>query len=204
VSNTAAIDTELWWEEVVGDLVEILLELGEASCARRTLDFYCNTQRARRWQVGMPVEQRCRALLSAADGDLPGALSRLDAAVSGLDADAWSVDLGRILLARGSLLRVLGRTWEARSDLKRAVAIFTRDRHTSWHAAALRALVGTVAPEPNPWVPTQPARMVATLTGGFWTDQEIAARLRVSLVAVQQEMGTPAPPSLGLPAAGSL
>jgi hypothetical protein len=200
-----AIDTEPWWEEVVGDLVEILLELGEASCARRTLDFYCDTQRAQRWQVGAPVEQRCRALLSAAAGDLPGALSRLDAAVSGLAGGAWSVDLGRTLLARGSLLRVLGRTWESRSDLKRALAIFTRCGLTSWHAAALRALVVTVAPEPNPWAPTEPARIVSTLTGGFWTDQEIAARLRVSLVAVQREIGTPTTaPSLGLPAAESL
>jgi hypothetical protein len=195
------IENDPWWEDVVGDLVEILLELGEAACARRTLDFYCDAQRARRWQVGAPAEQRCRALLSAADGDLTGALSRLDAAASAVAPDAWSVGKGRTLLARGSLLRVLGRTWDGRSDLKRALAIFTRHGLAPWRAAALRALVGTVAPEPHPWAPTEPSRIVTTLTGGFWTDHEIAARLQVSLVAVQREMGAP---SLGLPVAESI
>lgn len=181
------IEYEPWWEEVVGDLVEILLELGETGCAQRTLDFYCDAGRTRRWQVGSLVEQRCRALLRAAEGDLGGALGRLQSAVDSAGASPWSPDLGRALLARGSLLRVLARTWEARADLKRALAIFTRNGHSSWHAATLRALVGTVS-EPDPWTPTAPAHIVTALTGGHWSDHEIATRLHLSLLAVQREM----------------
>jgi hypothetical protein len=192
---------EPWWEDVVGDLVEILLELGEAGCARRTLDVYCTTSQEERWQVGAPVELRCRALLSAAGGDLPGAMRQLDAAVEGLDA-AWSVDLGRALLARGSLLRLLGRTWEARFDLKRALAIFTRHGLSTWRAAVLRALAGTAAADAAT-AGTLPAadRMVAELTGGHWSDHEIATRLQLSLLAVERELHVP---SLGLPLAESL
>jgi hypothetical protein len=191
---------EPWWEDVVGDLVEILLELGEAGCARRTLDVYCATPREQRWQVGATVELRCRALLSAAGGDLPGALSQLDAAVKGLDA-SWSVDLARALLARGSLLRLLGRTWEARFDLKRALAIFTRHGLSTWRAAVLRALAGTGADEPAAGTLPAADRIVAELTGGHWSDHEIASRLQLSLLAVERELGAP---SLGLPVAESL
>ncbi len=194
------IEDEPWWEDVVGDLVEILLELGEVGCAGRTLDVYCSTQRAQRWRVGATVELRCRALLSAASGDLPGALSQLDAAAEGLD-DAWTVDLGRALLARGSLLRLLGRNWEARFDLKRALSIFTRHGLASWRSAVLRALIGTVAADPAPGVSPDPARIVAELTGGHWSDHEIASRLQLSLLAVERELGVPA---LELPVAESL
>lgn len=194
------IEHEPWWEEVVGDLVEILLELGETGCALRTLDFYCDPARARRWQVGPLVEMRCRALLSAAEGDLRAALDQLDAAIDGPVAYPWSADLGRALLARGSLRRVLAHTYDARTDLKRALAIFTRHGLATWHAATLRALVGTVS-DPDPWTPTAPARVISTLTGGHWDDHEIATRLHLSLVAVQREMG--GTPPLGFPAAGS-
>jgi hypothetical protein len=190
---------EPWWEDLVGDLVEILLELGEAGYARRTLDVYCTPQ-DQRWQVGATVELRCRALLSAAGGDLPGALSQLDAAVEGRDT-ALSVDLARALLVRGSLLRLLGRTWEARFDLKRALAIFTRHCLGTWCSAALRALAGTRAAEPTAATLPAAGRIVAELTGGHWSDHEIASRLQLSLLAVERELGGP---SHGLPVAESL
>jgi len=200
VSGPVVLDHEPWWEEVVGDLVEILLELGETPCARRTLDFYCAAQREQRWRVGTSVELRCRAMLRAADGDLGGALGILESAVAGHADDRWSVELGRALLARGGLLRILGQTWRARADLKRALALFTRNGAASWREAALRALVGTVAAEPNPWTSAEPGRILTALTGGHWTDQEIATRLQLSLMVVQREMGGP---GLGRPLAGS-
>ena len=194
MSDGSAIEHEPWWEDVVGDLVEILLELGESVCARRTLDFYTAAQRESHWRVGVSVERRCRALLSAVDGDLDGALNLLDSAVAAAEeADAWSQDLGRALVARGGLLRRLGRTWDARSDLKRALAVFTRHGATSWRSAALQALVGTVSAEPNPWTAVEPGRVVTALTGGHWNDREIAARLQLSLLAVQREMGGDSP-----------
>jgi hypothetical protein len=201
VNGSAAIDHEPWWEEVVGDLVEILLDLGETACARRTLDFYCAAQRERRWRVGTSVELRCRGLLRAVDGDLGGALGILEAAIAGHEEDdRWSIELGRALLVRGGLLRVLGHTWQARADLKRALALFTRNAATSWRAAALRALVGTVSAEQDPWASVTSGRVVHALTGGHWTDREIAARLQLSLLVVQREMGGP---PLGMPLAGS-
>lgn len=202
MSGTATLDHEPWWEEVVGDLVEILLELGETSCARRTLDFYCAAQREQRWRVGASVELRCRGMLHAVDGDLGGALGILEAAIAGHTDEEGpsSVDLGRALLARGGLLRILGHTWQSRSDLKRALALFTRGGPASWREAALRALVGTVAAEPNPWTSAQPGRILTALTGGHWSDREIAARLQLSLLVVQREMGGP---EVGMPLAGS-
>lgn len=201
MSGSASPDNEPWWEEVVGDLVEILLELGEAPCARRTLDFYCAAQRERRWRVGSSVETRCRALLRAVDGDVAGALGLLESAVTAHGEDRWSVSLGRTLLARGSLLRALGHTWQARADLKGALALFTRNGAGAWREAALRALVGTVAAEPNPWNATEPGRIVTALTGGHWSDREIASRLQLSLRVVQREMGGP---GVAMPLAGSL
>jgi hypothetical protein len=200
VSGAPVLENEPWWEEVVGDLVEILLELGEAACARRTLDFYCAAQRERRWRVGAGVELRCRALLRAADGDLAGALGLLESAIAGDMDDRWSVDLGRTLLARGGLLRVLGHTLRARADLKQALALFTRNGAGSWRAAALRALVGTVAADPDPWNAAEPRRIVSALTGGHWSDEEIASRLQLSLRVVQREMGGP---GVEMPLAGS-
>ncbi|TMD01541.1 MAG: hypothetical protein E6J03_10835 [Chloroflexi bacterium] len=194
------MDLEPCWEDVVGDLVEILLELGETRCARRTLDFYRAAERDRRWRVGTSVELRCRGLLRAVDGDLGGALDLLESAVAEHGENRWPADLGRALLARGGLLRVLGHTWQARADLKRALAVFARNGAASWHAAALRALVGTVAAEPNPWTAGEPGRILTALTGGHWTDQEIASRLQLSLMVVQREMGGP---GIGMPLAGS-
>lgn len=184
VTRTAA-----WWDELVGDLVEILLELDDPQTAERTLDFYAADGRCDRWRVGTLGELRCRALLRAYGGDLAGPLALLDGAIAGA-TDEWAVDLGRALLVRGGILRVLARTWEARADLRRALAIFTRHGLGTWRSATLRALVGTVS-EPDPWSPAIPERIVTAVTGGHWTEREIAARLQASLAAVQREMGVP-------------
>src|ERR1700731_4560897 len=90
------------WDEVVSDLVEILLQLGERGCAERIVAFCGAAATAERWRLSAPVELRCHALLTAADGDPERALELLDGAVRGLDAELWSAQLGRTLLARGS------------------------------------------------------------------------------------------------------
>jgi tetratricopeptide (TPR) repeat protein len=160
------------WDEVVSNVVEILLQLGERGCAGRVVAFYSAAATAERRRLSAPVELRCHALLTAADGDLERALELLDGAVRGLDAEPWSVKLGRTLLARGSLLQLSARTPEARADLNRAFAIFTHHGVAAWRVAVLRTLVCTA--HTAAWHSSASAaeEIASAFTGGFWVDGE--------------------------------
>jgi tetratricopeptide (TPR) repeat protein len=186
------------WDEVVSNVVEILLQLGERRDAERILAFYSATATAERWRLSASVELRCHALLSALDGDLEEALELLDGAVRRLDAEPWSLQLGRTLLARGSLLLLLARPPAARPDLDRAFAIFTHYGSAGWRLAALRTLVSTV--DAAPWHSTTTGSgIVFALTGGVWADREITGWLRRSLQVVERRLPSVEPQLLARP-----
>jgi hypothetical protein len=188
------IEQEQPWDEVVSDVVEILLQLGESDGAERVLDVYADRAGGLWWLLGEPAELRCRALLRAAGGDLPGALALLDEAVSALEDGPGSTWLGRTLLARGGVLRLQGRAADAMADLERAARVLTRHGPASWRAAAQRAAL------PACIAAAEPGEVVAVLTAGHWSDHEITTGLRRALHMVQEELRIVRPPLTTHPA----
>jgi hypothetical protein len=56
------------WDEIVSDVVEILLHLGETDSAAHIVGFYSAPSRPPRWRLGVTAQLRCGALLGAAGG----------------------------------------------------------------------------------------------------------------------------------------
>jgi tetratricopeptide (TPR) repeat protein len=177
------------WDEVVSDVVEILVQLGENDDAARILEMCRDPARRLCWLLGESAELRCRALLRAAAGDLPEALELLDEAVTRLDGGRSSTWLGRTLLVRGGVLLLQGREAEAASDLERALTILTRHGPVSWHATAQRALASAAEVRGRRRDGAGSEHLVAVLTAGHWDEREIVTGLRRSLQTVQCGLG---------------
>lgn len=56
------------WDQVVSDVVETLLDLGDTGRAENIVDFYSAPSRPPRWRLGVTAQLRCGALLGAAGG----------------------------------------------------------------------------------------------------------------------------------------
>jgi hypothetical protein len=181
------------WEEVVTDVVEILVQLGEHDDAARILEMCRDSARRLCWLLGGAAELRCRALLRAAAGDLPEALKLLDQAVTGLDAGHGSTWLGRTLLLRGGVLLLQGRDADGASDLERALTLLTRHGPASWRAAAQRALASTAEVRAARRDGASPEEVVAVLTAGHWDEHQIVSGLRRSLETVQRALAMVSP-----------
>jgi hypothetical protein len=57
------------WDQVVSDVVETLLDLGDTGRAENIVDFYSAPSRPPRWRLGITAQLRCSVLLGVAGGD---------------------------------------------------------------------------------------------------------------------------------------
>jgi DNA-binding CsgD family transcriptional regulator len=168
--------------------IESLLALGETNHARRVLAELESRQRVlpRPWIAA--TLPRAQALVAAADGDVDGALRRLEVADPHLDG-LLPFEHGWTLLVDGRLLRRAKRKRAAADALDRAREIFERLGAASW-VERVRAESSRLGIRPSaPLELTESERRVAELVARGLRNREVATRLFMSPKTVEANLG---------------
>ncbi len=172
--------------ESLGEDIGSLLALGNLEEASRALQEL--TELAD--ELGTPVDAlaaRARGLAAAARGDRVAAISALERALALLEAlpAPWPFELGRTLLALGSVQRRARQKLPARQTLERALEIFQRLGARLW-AEKARAELRQVAGRPSrPGALTPTEQNVANLVAKGRSNAEVARDLFMSPKTVE-------------------
>jgi ATP/maltotriose-dependent transcriptional regulator MalT len=170
---------------VVPNEIEALLGLGELDQAEAILTRLEARGRAldRPWALASAA--RCRALLEAARGDVHAAEAAFACGFAALERLGEPFELGRILLAQGTILRRAKRKAEARQSLQRARETFDPLGARLWaeKARAELARTGTRHVERGELTPTEAE--VARLAAAGSKNREIAQTLFMSEKTVE-------------------
>jgi DNA-binding CsgD family transcriptional regulator len=173
---------------IVPDQVEALVALGRLDEAETLLAPFeeAGKELDRAW--AMATGARCRALVLAARGDLPGASAAADEAVRQHDRLPLPFELGRTLLVKGTVQRRAKRKREARDTLTQALEIFEGLGAVAWaeRTRAELARIGGRAPSSVDLTPTE--TRVAELVAAGGTNREVADALFVSVHTVEANL----------------
>lgn len=142
----------------------------------------------RAWHAA--VAARGRAQLAAAGGDFRAARAALEQAFAAHERLPQPFELGRTLLVQGTIERRAKRRRTAREALTRALELFDDLGAPLWaeRVAAELARVPGRAPSPSGLSPTE--RRVAELVASGLSNREVAARLFVTVRAVEKNLSS--------------
>ncbi|MGA9159764.1 MAG: AAA family ATPase [Actinomycetota bacterium] len=173
---------------IVPDEVEALVALGRLDEADALLAPFEESGRTLDRAWAMATGARCRALLFAARGDLPGASAAADEALRQHDRLPLPFELGRTLLVSGAVERRAKRKREARDTLTKALEIFDGLGAESWadKTRAELARIGGRAASSVDLTPTE--AKVAELVAAGSTNREVADALFVSVHTVEANL----------------
>ena len=173
---------------VVPDEIEALVALGRLEEAEALLVPFeeAGKDLDRAWTIA--IGARCRALVSAARGDLAGASAAADQAIREHDRLPLPFELGRTLLVRGTVERRAKRKREGRDTLTKALDIFDGLGAALWSdkTRAELARIGGRAPTSLDLTPTEDR--VAALVAAGGTNREVADALFVSIHTVEANL----------------
>jgi DNA-binding CsgD family transcriptional regulator len=173
---------------IAPDEVEALVALGRLDEAEALLasleEAGSNLDRA--WAIATGA--RCRALVSAARGDLAGASAAAEEAVRAHERLSLPFELGRTLLVRGAVERRAKRKREARDTLTKALEVFDELGAALWadKTRAELARIGGRAASSVDLTPTE--AKVAELVAAGSTNKEVADALFVSIHTVEANL----------------
>ncbi|MGH3079354.1 MAG: helix-turn-helix transcriptional regulator [Gaiellaceae bacterium] len=167
--------------------IEVMIGLGDLQPARDHLASY--EQLA--GDYGVPLElaaaARCRGLLLAVEGDLPGARRAFDAAlVQHAEVDN-PFERARTLLCQGTALRRAKRLRESRRVLQEALDEFERLSAALW-AEKARAELARIGGRTRSGELTASERRIAELVAEGRTNREVAAALFVTPKTVETRL----------------
>jgi DNA-binding CsgD family transcriptional regulator len=173
-----------------GDLAAGLAVLGDVEQARAVL-------RSARTALGGPgrggavtgLLDRAHAAVRLAEGDADEARALLEGASVRFEELGLPLEAGQTLLELARLERRCRRHGAAREPAQRAVELFTRCGARPWIAAAERG--GAAAgepPVPRPVDLTATEEQIAVLVGQGATNNEVAARMYVSVKTVEASL----------------
>jgi Response regulator containing a CheY-like receiver domain and an HTH DNA-binding domain len=128
---------------------------------------------------------RCRALIHAARGDTPGAMDTIGPAEVEQQRVGEPLELGRTLLAKGTIARRGRQRRLARESIEAAMGIFESLGASLWvaRAKAEGARIGGRAPSGDAL--TTAEQQIAALIAEGLTNREAAARLFVTVHTVE-------------------
>jgi DNA-binding CsgD family transcriptional regulator len=173
---------------IVPDEVETLVVLGRLDDAEALLAPFEEAGRNldRAWTIATGA--RCRALVSAAQGDLDRASAAADEAVREHERLPLPFELGRTLLVRGAVERRAKRKKEARNTLTEASGIFDGLGAALWADKARAELtrIGGRAPSSLELTPSEDR--VAALVAAGSTNREVADALFISIHTVEANL----------------
>jgi DNA-binding NarL/FixJ family response regulator len=171
--------------EQVADGVEALAGLGRCDEASKLLSALEEPARrlGRNWALAAAA--RGRGLVLASNGELEAAEQALQEAVTIGELVPRPLELGRSLLALGTVQRRLRRKQAARVTLGRAVGVFEPLRAPIWAERALResARIGGRVPSEGELSATE--LQIAELVCSGQSNKEIAGALHVSVKTVE-------------------
>jgi DNA-binding CsgD family transcriptional regulator len=172
----------------VPDGVETLIRLGRLEDAEPLVAWLEERGRVLDRPRALATGARCRGLLLAAAGDLPGALGSLDEAVKHHAGLPDPFELARTLLVQGTVRRRAKQKRPAREALHAALALFERLGAVPW-AEIARAELAAIAGRPAPTGELTPTEeRVASLAAAGRTNREIAETLFLSVRTVETHL----------------
>jgi DNA-binding CsgD family transcriptional regulator len=168
-----------------GDAIETLLALGQTEEATALLAELEEQGRALQRVWALAIASRCRALLSAAGGEIERAYDQLDRALRLHDQLGEPFERARTLLVLGTIQRRGRKKRPARESLEQALAVFDELGAVLWSekARAELARIGGRAPASGALTPTE--ERVAALVAAGGTYREVADALFISPKTVQ-------------------
>ena len=193
------------------DALEALIGIGRHDRAEVLIDAFEARGRELDRAWALATAGRCRGLLCAARGDLPGADLVLRRALAEHERLDMPFELARTLLAKGLVDRRARRRGAAKESLERALAIFERMGAPIWAERTRGELerVGLRRSGGDELTPGE--RAVAELAAQGLTNREVASALFVSpktveanLARVYRKLGIASRAELGGRMAGSV
>jgi DNA-binding NarL/FixJ family response regulator len=168
--------------------IEALIGLGELDEAGRLLSVL-EQRAAARDRVSMrAAAARGRALLAAAAGDYERARASVAEALAQHARLREPFELGRTLLAQGSIERRARRRADARAALRTAMEIFDQLGAALWAERAAAELARIPGRGPTSRELSETERRVAALAAEGLANKEIAARLYVTVRTVEAHL----------------
>jgi DNA-binding CsgD family transcriptional regulator len=175
-------------QPVWADAIETLIALGELEAAGQYLRSYEEySQRAgSAWATACAA--RCRGLLDAAEGHLPGAIEAFEASLTELDSTPYVFERGRTLLSLGVVLRQTLQKRAARDALDEAFAIFVKLGARLWAEKARAELARISGRRAGGDELTETETRVAELAAAGRSNKEIAAELFMGVSTVEAHL----------------
>jgi len=171
------------------DAVAALVALGRTDDAERlTAELDASTQ-ANHYPWSTAMAGRCHATLSAAAGDLPQALMRLEASLTDHQLLPMPFEEARTRLLFGSVLRRSGHRGDARRELTAAHERFTALGTPVQAAQAQSELASLGGRTSSAGGLTPVEERIAALVAGGRTNKEVAGELFVSVRTVESHLG---------------
>jgi DNA-binding CsgD family transcriptional regulator len=169
----------------LGDLGEALVAIGDLAGADRLADELGALGKQVERPSAIGIALRVEGQAAAASGELDRALAVMREAAEVHEHAGLPFELGRTLLALGSVERRARRRRDARETLQRALAVFDDLGAALWagNARAELGRIGGRAPSPGGLTPTE-QRVVELVTHGK-SNKEVATELVVSVHTVE-------------------
>jgi DNA-binding CsgD family transcriptional regulator len=172
----------------VPDRCEALAALGEHDRAAFLLEPWQERARTLDRPWAMAIAGRCRALVCAARGDVPGALAAFDDSLREHDRAGDPFQRARTLVALGVTQRRARRRRAARETLEEAVEILERLGAELWANRARDEVARISGRKPGPLGLTASEQRIAALVAQGRTNSEVAAALFLSVKTVESTL----------------
>jgi DNA-binding CsgD family transcriptional regulator/tetratricopeptide (TPR) repeat protein len=166
------------------DEIEALAALGQADRAWSFTRQLVSQGKSLGRPWALATGARCQALLAAADGDLQGARTACEEALSQHERLPMPFELGRTLLVKGMIERRTRHKSAARVSFGRALGIFEQLGAPLWAGKARRELSKIAARAPLGGL-SETERNVAALVAQGLTNREVASAMFVAENTVQ-------------------
>jgi DNA-binding CsgD family transcriptional regulator len=180
------------WEEPTDfawtNAIEAFLGIGALDVARSYLQQYEDRAQRSTSSWALATAARGRGLLAAAEGDLAAAQAALDRALAEHGRMRCPFELGRTLLAVGTVRRRARQKRAARDALDQALALFDELGASLWVERTRNELQRISGRRPGSGELTAMEHRVASLAAGGLANKEIASALYISVHTVEAHL----------------
>jgi DNA-binding CsgD family transcriptional regulator len=180
------------WEEPTDfawtNAIEVLLGIGKLDVARAYIEQYEDRAKRSTSPWALATAARGRGLLAAAEGDLAGAHAALDRALAEHERMRCPFELGRTLLAVGTVRRRARQKRAARDALEQGLVLFEALGASLWAQRVRDELQRISGRRPGSDELTTMERRVASLAAQGLANKEIASALYISVHTVEAHL----------------